>query len=88
MAAPSQRLRLPAVRPDRGVELTLANEGHEDITYTLTPNDYEGRTNTVVVKHHRRRTVPWPTNRDGYYDVVVSADTADGFRRRYAGRVA
>ena len=32
------------------VELTLANEGKEAIIYTLTPNDYQGRTQTVTVK--------------------------------------
>jgi phospholipase C len=32
--------------PAATVELTLANEGQEAITYTLTPNDYEGRTQT------------------------------------------
>jgi hypothetical protein len=25
---------------------------------------------------------------DGYYDVTVTADTGDGFTRRYAGRIA
>ena len=58
--------------------LTLANEGHQKIVYTLTPNDYEGRT----------KTVSWPANQDGYYDVVITANTSDGFRRRYAGRIA
>jgi hypothetical protein len=24
----------------------------------------------------------------GYYDVVITANTSDGFRRRYAGRIA
>ena len=34
------------------------------------------------------KTVGWPVNRDGYYDVVITSDTSDGFRRRYAGRLA
>jgi phospholipase C len=33
-------------------------------------------------------TISWPTDQYGYYDVVITANTADGFRRRYAGRVA
>jgi hypothetical protein len=36
-------------------------------------------------------TVAWPVDADGYYDVIITADTADtagGFTRRYAGRVA
>ena len=70
------------------VELTLANEGQQAIIYTLTPNDYEGRTQTVTVKAGSPSTSSWPTDQYGYYDVVITANTSDGFRRRYAGRIA
>lgn len=30
----------------------------------------------------------WPTSDYGYYDVVVTADTTDGFTYRYAGRIS
>ena len=70
------------------LELTLANEGKEAIVYTLTRNDYEGSTRTVTVKSGGTKTVGWPTNQYGYYDVVITANTTDGFRRRYAGRIA
>jgi phospholipase C len=70
------------------VELTLANEGQEAIIYTLTPNDYEGRTQTVTVRSGTSSTVSWPTDQYGYYDVVITANASDGFRRRYAGRIA
>jgi phospholipase C len=40
------------------------------------------------VKSGSARTVKWPTDQYGYYDVVITASTAGGFRRRYAGRVA
>jgi hypothetical protein len=70
------------------VELTLANEGHEAILYTLTPNDYRGHTQTVTVKLGSPKTISWPTDRYGYYDVVVTTNTGGGFRRRYAGRIA
>jgi phospholipase C len=70
------------------VELTLANEGTQAIVYTLTPNEYEGSTRTVTVRSNSAATVNWPTNNDGYYDVVITANTSDGFRRRYAGRLA
>ena len=70
------------------LDLTLANEGHERIVYTLTPNDYEGCRETVTVGPVSTRTINWPTDRYGYYDVVITANTADGFRRRYAGRIA
>jgi hypothetical protein len=32
--------------------------------------------------------VSWTADRYGYYDVVITASTPDGFRRRYAGRIA
>jgi phospholipase C len=72
----------------RALVLTLANEGQEKILYTATPNDYEGRTQTVAVTVGSPRTISWPTDRYGYYDVVITANTPDGFRRRYAGRIA
>ncbi len=72
----------------KNLDLTLANEGQQAIVYTLAPNDYEGTSQTVTVKLGRPRTISWPTDTYGYYDVVITADTADGFRRRYAGRIA
>jgi hypothetical protein len=30
---------------------------------------------------------PGSTDPDGYYDVVITASTSDGFKRRYAGRI-
>ncbi len=78
----------PQYAPAATVKLTLANEGQQKIRYTLTPNDYEGRTRTVTVQVGRATTVSWPTDRYGYYDVVITASTPDGFRRRYAGRIA
>ncbi len=79
-----------ALRPGacKTVELTLANQGREEILYTLAPNDYEGRPQTVTVKRGSPKTISWPADRYGYYDVVITTSTADGFRRRYAGRVA
>jgi phospholipase C len=80
-----------AALPFRGpktLELTLANDGQQAIVYTLTPNDYEGRTQTVTVGLGSPRTISWPTDPFGYYDVVITANTPDGFRRRYAGRIA
>jgi phospholipase C len=70
------------------LELTLANEGSDEILYTVTPNDYEGSTRKVSVKAGNHKTISWPASQYGYYDVVITANTADGFRRRYAGRVA
>jgi phospholipase C len=69
------------------VELTLANQGQQAITYTLTPNDYEGHRQKVTVNSSRPRTISWPADPFGYYDVVITANTPDGFRRRYAGRI-
>ena len=70
------------------VQLTLANEGAQAIVYTLTPNDYAGTAQTVTVTLGSQQTVSWPADQYGYYDVVITASTGDGFRRRYAGRIA
>ena len=78
----------PRRGPAAQVELTLANEGRETIVYTLAANDYEGGTRTVAVKAGGVKTVSWPANHEGYYDVVITANSSDGFRRRYAGRIA
>jgi phospholipase C len=78
----------PSYAATATVTLTLANQGGEGILYTLTPNDYEGSTQTVTVQPSSSTTISWPTNQYGYYDVVITANTSDGFRRRYAGRIA
>jgi phospholipase C len=70
------------------LELTLANQGEQVIVYTVTPNDYAGSAKTVTVKTGRTATISWPTDRYGYYDVVITTNSAGGFRRRYAGRIA
>ncbi len=77
-----------AARTSRSVRLTLANDGQATVVYTVTRNDYEGRNQQVTVPGGRSRTVSWPVSQDGYYDVVITASTGDGFRRRYAGRLA
>jgi phospholipase C len=70
------------------VRLALANDGREQVVFTLTPNDYAGHPQTVRVATGHPKTVNWPTDADGYYDVTVAANTGDGFTRRYAGRIA
>ena len=70
------------------VAVTLANEGSTAVVYTLVPNDYQGQKQTVTVKGGASKTVNWPVNADGYYDVVITANSGDGFRRRFAGRLA
>ena len=38
----------------------------------------------------RRASTPisWPVDDNGYHDVIITANTSDGFTRRYAGRIA
>jgi phospholipase C len=75
-------------RPGSVVRLALANDGHQEVVFTLTPNDYAGQPQTVRVAIGQPKTVNWPTDADGYYDVTVTAGPGDGFTRRYAGRIA
>lgn len=75
-------------RPIPVVRLALANEGREEVVFSVTPNDYAGHPRVVCVAIGHPQTVDWPTDADGYYDVTVTAGTSGGFTRRYAGRIA
>jgi phospholipase C len=73
----------------RSLRLTLANEGTTAVTYTLTASDHaKNDPRTVTVGANGSTKVKWPVDADGYYDVIVTANTGDGFTRRYAGRIA
>ncbi|MBL7490235.1 MULTISPECIES: phosphocholine-specific phospholipase C [unclassified Frankia] len=69
------------------LKIALGNAGQPAVTYTLTPNDYAGTTQTVPIALNGSATITWPVDANGYYDVIVKADTADGYTRRYAGRI-
>ena len=62
--------------------------GTSEVVFTLTPNDFAGHAQTVRVGAGHPKIVNWPADADGYYDVTITADTSDGFTRRYAGRIA
>jgi Domain of unknown function (DUF756) len=47
-----------------------------------------GRAQTVRVAGGGPKTVDWPADADGCYAVTVTANSGDGFARRYAGRIA
>jgi phospholipase C len=78
----------PVTGPSPSLLLTLANSGTEAVVYTLTVNDYAGTTQTVTVGAAGSTPVSWPVDANGYYDVIITANTSDGFTRRYAGRIA
>ncbi|HEY0248041.1 MAG TPA: alkaline phosphatase family protein [Gryllotalpicola sp.] len=73
--------------PAAKVTITLHNDGTEPVRYQLAANDYLGGTQIVHVAGGKSTKVDWPT-RDGYYDVIVTADAGNGWTQRYAGRVA
>jgi phospholipase C len=75
-------------QPRAVVSLALANEGQTEVVFTLTPNDFAGQGQMVPVRAGHPKNIKWPTDADGYYDVTVTANTDDGFTRRYAGRIA
>jgi phospholipase C len=78
----------PGHRNAPSLRLTLANDGITAVTYTLTANDYAGTTQTRTVGANGSADVAWPVDADGCYDVIITANTSDGFTRRYAGRIA
>jgi phospholipase C len=87
-AGPVPAVTATLVRQPKGVvRLALANDGQKAVVFTLTPNEFAGLPQTVRVNGNPK-TVNWPTDTDGYYDVTITADSGDGFTRRYAGRIA
>ncbi|GAA2035624.1 phospholipase C, phosphocholine-specific [Catenulispora yoronensis] len=67
--------------------VTLHNDGLQQVHFTLTANDYAGGKQDFYVAAGQSKQVTWPTA-DGYYDVVMTADTGTGWTHRYAGRIA
>lgn len=58
------------------------------MTFTLAPDGYTGTGGTTVrVAAGGTATTTLAPSSDGHYDVTVTADTGDGFERRFAGRV-
>ena len=51
---------------------------------TTPTRQYEPKIATRIKGYRPRGSA----NADGYYDVTVTANTGDGFTRRYAGRIA
>lgn len=72
---------------DPAVRITLHNDGLRPVRYSLTANDYLGGDQVLSVAAGGSVVVTWPTE-EGYYDVILTADTGTGWTQRYAGRVA
>jgi phospholipase C len=69
------------------VRFTLSNDGSKAVVFQLVGNDFLDRSQTISVGAGASKTVTWPTVA-GYYDVSVTAAGVDGWKQRYAGRVA
>ncbi|HEY4267954.1 MAG TPA: alkaline phosphatase family protein [Galbitalea sp.] len=69
------------------IAITLDNDGRESVRYQLVANDFAGGTQVIHVAGGASTEFDWPTQ-DGYYDVIITADTGNGWTQRYAGRVA
>ncbi|WP_406102439.1 DUF756 domain-containing protein [Streptomyces sp. NBC_01003] len=80
-------LQAEGTKHEARAKLTLHNDGTKPVDYTLTANDYLGRTQKVTVAHGAKKVVMWPTQ-EGYYDVVVTVDSDTAWTQRYAGRIA
>ncbi|WP_406288810.1 phosphocholine-specific phospholipase C [Embleya sp. NBC_00896] len=70
--------------PGRRLEITLGNAGGAPATFTVRGAGAD-RTVTVAPGANSRETVDAQST--GHYDVTVTADTGDGFARRFAGRL-
>ena len=78
------RRRSPGPRPS--LQLTLGQRRHHG--RGLHPHGQRLRGHHPDASPWRepaRRPSTWPVDSDGYYDVIITANTSDGFTRRYAG---
>ena len=80
-----------SVESPEGVTLTLSNQGGARATFTISGNSAFGATGpaarTVVVAPGGSATAVLTATAAGRYDYTVTADTGDGFARRFAGRL-
>ncbi|MET8697846.1 phospholipase domain-containing protein, partial [Kitasatospora sp. NPDC004723] len=67
--------------------LQLVNDGMTDVCFSVAPNDFAGTAQTVWVRPGKQTNLTWPLDKQGRYDVVVTAATGQRFARRYAGWV-
>lgn len=79
---------------ERDLHLTLRNTGRRTLTFTVRPlgyvdeDDLRDWTRRVAVKPGRSRTVVHSAaDAHGWYDLDVTADGEDGFRRRLMGHI-
>ncbi|QKW09924.1 phospholipase C, phosphocholine-specific [Streptomyces sp. NA04227] len=79
---------------DREVHLTLRNSGSAPVTFTVRPLGYvdeadrRKRTRRITVKAGGSRTVAHSAAKaHGWYDIEVTADGDEGFRRRLMGHI-
>lgn len=86
--------RLSSAITRREIHLTLANRGREQLVFTVKPlgyvdeSDIRSRTRTVRVRAGSSRTIAWRTaDEHGWYDVEVTAEGDEAFRRRLMGHI-
>ena len=78
----------------RDLHLTLRNQGSKPVTFTIRPLAYVDEadlhdwTRTITVKAGRSRTVVHSAaDAHGWYDIEVTADRDESFRRRLMGHI-
>ncbi|MGW7008712.1 phospholipase domain-containing protein [Streptomyces sp. NPDC054933] len=68
--------------------LTVTNSGHTAVVFTIGGNAADGGASgsTATVQPGGSQSITLGVASDGGYDYTVTADTGDGFARRFAGR--
>ncbi|NUS56332.1 MAG: DUF756 domain-containing protein, partial [Streptomycetaceae bacterium] len=78
-------------RPGRRLTLTLTNSGGKAAVFTIAANAAEGASGgsatTVTVAPGETYQTDLAATAAGRYDITVTADSGDGFTRRFAGRL-
>ncbi|MBP2707007.1 phospholipase C, phosphocholine-specific [Microbispora sp. RL4-1S] len=86
VAVPSAEAELRCAGRKPEIRLTLSNDGGAEVAFTITPNDFGGKPQTVWVGPGDRTKVAWEIQ-DGRYDITVTAAAGTRFAQRYAGTV-
>ncbi len=76
--------------PRPALTLALANNGHADVTFTVTANQYAAgpaRTYRVHAGRHASHAIDPIVTAHGWYDVTVTVDTDASWSQRFTGHL-
>ncbi|MFI6075728.1 phosphocholine-specific phospholipase C [Actinoplanes sp. NPDC051343] len=89
-ATAGRQLRVESSYHDGKLHLTLHNDGHAPVAFTVAHNQYihtRPQAVKVAARGSRTVTIDVPSLSHGWYDLTVSAGSDHGWAQRFAGHV-